>query len=296
MRIEVHIPRPLSLVMGFLAITGWVLWLNDTPLPGFTGASVSEQSSSSSVSSEMGGYDPQTTKQLVSAEEQAYFARQLYSTIEKKEELLRYELRALEDEMTALGSTITEEQQEEFTKARTNLVKLLQDKRAAAEAITTSLEQVWKAREEGAKISIQTSGAVPSLIWPVDAVYGISATFRDPEYEKHFGFKHDGVDMPVMQGTALKAVADGVVDKAVDNGLGYSYIIVRHQGIATLYGHVSQINVYEGQVVRQGELLGLSGGRPGTKGAGKNTTGPHLHFEVIKGGERIDPLTVLPVL
>ena len=58
----------------------------------------------------------------------------------------------------------------------------------------------------------------------------------------------------------------------------------------TLYGHVSDIMVMDGQSVKAGDVIGLSGGTPGTKGAGLYTTGPHLHFEILKDGVHVDPL------
>ncbi len=133
-----------------------------------------------------------------------------------------------------------------------------------------------------------------ALAWPVYPKRGISAGFRDPGYYKRFKMQHNAVDIPTPQGTPLKAAASGYVYKAKDNGLGYSYIIILHKNnIRTVYGHVSQINVKEGQLVQEGELIGLSGGMPGTRGAGKMTTGPHLHFEVLENGVYKNPLDFL---
>ncbi len=132
------------------------------------------------------------------------------------------------------------------------------------------------------------------LAWPVFPKKGISAGFRDPGYYKRFKMQHNAVDIPAPQGTPLTAAASGYVYKAKDNGLGYSYIIILHKNnIRTVYGHVSQIDVKEGQLVQEGELIGLSGGMPGTKGAGKMTTGPHLHFEVLENGVYKNPLDFL---
>jgi murein DD-endopeptidase MepM/ murein hydrolase activator NlpD len=87
-----------------------------------------------------------------------------------------------------------------------------------------------------------------------------------------------------------------VVYKTKDNGYGYSYVILAHaNGYSTVYGHVSEILVEEGDQIVQGQILGLSGGMPGTKGAGYMTTGPHLHFELLKDGSHIDPLNYLPL-
>lgn len=131
-------------------------------------------------------------------------------------------------------------------------------------------------------------------IWPVTPDRGISAYFREASYVKIFGMQHNAVDIRAYQSTPIKAAADGVVYKAKDNGFGYSYIMLAHaNGFMTLYGHVSDIMVSEGQEIKVGDIIGLSGATPGTKGAGVYTTGPHLHFEVLKNGEHVDPLDYL---
>ena len=61
-----------------------------------------------------------------------------------------------------------------------------------------------------------------------------------------------------------------------------------------MYGHISGFLVEERQKVRAGDAVALSGGRPGTKGAGRLTTGAHLHFEVLKDGTQVNPLQYLP--
>jgi len=90
--------------------------------------------------------------------------------------------------------------------------------------------------------------------------------------------------------------ADGIVFLARDGGKsGFSYILIGHRdGYATLYGHMSSIAVSTGDEVASGQGIGLSGGTPGTHGAGPMTTGAHLHFEVIRNGTHINPSLVLP--
>jgi len=136
--------------------------------------------------------------------------------------------------------------------------------------------------------------ATPQFAWPA---YGpIPAGFKDPSYEEHFGIPHLGTDIAIDQGSPVFSAAEGVAFLAHDGGAtGYSYVLVGHRGgYATLYGHLSQISVMSGQDLRQGELIGLSGGAIGAHGSGPTTTGPHLHFEVIRSGENVNPLSVLP--
>lgn len=135
------------------------------------------------------------------------------------------------------------------------------------------------------------------LRWPVSPARGISAYFHDASYARVFGFTHNAIDIPVNQGTAILAPADGIVYKVKDNGYGYSYLILAHKGgFMTAYGHVSEFRVEAGDRIKEGQTIALSGGTPGTIGAGLMTTGAHLHFEVMKGGKYVDPLEYLPVI
>lgn len=132
--------------------------------------------------------------------------------------------------------------------------------------------------------------------WPVSPGRGISAYFHDASYVKVFGVNHQAIDIPTHQGTPIRAPEDGVAYKVRDNGYGYSYLIIAHKGgFMTVYGHVSEFRVEEGEKVYRGQTIALSGATPGTKGAGYMTTGAHLHFEVLKGGKHVDPLDYLPL-
>lgn len=138
------------------------------------------------------------------------------------------------------------------------------------------------------------SAATPSFNWPV---YGrVSAGFLNAAYKEHFGVPHYGTDIVVGQGTPVASAADGVVFLVRDGGeKGYTYVLIGHRGgYATLYGHLSETLVQSGVSVKKGDIIGLSGGQPGTHGAGPMTTAAHVHFEVIKDGTNVDPLSVLP--
>jgi murein DD-endopeptidase MepM/ murein hydrolase activator NlpD len=137
--------------------------------------------------------------------------------------------------------------------------------------------------------------AVEKFIWPVPP-NAITAYFHDPNYPKQWGV-HNAIDIRAPQFTEIHAPANGYVFQTKDNGMGYSYIILAHKNkLITVYGHVTKILVKPGTVVKQGDVIGLSGGTPGTKGAGWQTTGAHLHFEVWHDGKQVDPLDWLPVM
>ena len=94
---------------------------------------------------------------------------------------------------------------------------------------------------------------------------------------------HPGIDIALPQGSNLYAVEDGIVIRTDYNdahGFG-GQIVIFHPKLAlyTQYGHVHAFKVRSGSEVRRGQVIGLSGGQRGTKGAG-SSTGAHLHFEV----------------
>jgi len=135
-----------------------------------------------------------------------------------------------------------------------------------------------------------------TIAWPVTQNYVVS-TFHDPDYPyRRIIGEHSGVDIRAAQGTTLRAAADGYVAKVrADGSKNYAYIMIIHgDGLATVYGHVSAAYVATDQYVTQGQIIGKTGGTPGTAGSGPFCTGPHLHFEVRKEGLPVDPLNYLP--
>lgn len=91
---------------------------------------------------------------------------------------------------------------------------------------------------------------------------------------------HIGTDWPVLQGTPVRASSSGTVDIHWNDGLGAWVIdIIRPDGFVVRGGHLSAMYPRDGQWVNAGDLIALSGGRPGTAGAGLST-GDHYHFEL----------------
>jgi murein DD-endopeptidase MepM/ murein hydrolase activator NlpD len=105
----------------------------------------------------------------------------------------------------------------------------------------------------------------------------------DPVY-KTIKF-HAGLDFAAPQGTPVYATADGRVTTAGNTGNGYgNHVEIYHgYGYETLYGHMVRVKVRVGQVIKRGEVIGWVGS------TGKST-GPHLHYEVHKGGRPMDPI------
>jgi len=136
------------------------------------------------------------------------------------------------------------------------------------------------------------------LAWPVSPDRGISAYFHDPDYPFRYIFEHPAVDIRAYQGTPIKAPESGYVARVQFRGdKSYAYIMLIHNdGISTVYGHISATYVKEDEYVSKGQTIGLTGGLPGSKGAGNLSTGPHLHFEVRLNGIPVNPLEYLPTL
>jgi len=130
------------------------------------------------------------------------------------------------------------------------------------------------------------------LSWPVSGPI-ITATFHDPTYPFRHLFEHSGLDMAVPYGTQVRAAAPGYVAWALTGRSYGNYIMIIHaNGIATLYAHLSQMDVKADQFVERGQPIGKSGGIPGTPGAGLST-GAHLHFETREDGIPVNPYSYL---
>ncbi|CAH8285299.1 murein DD-endopeptidase MepM/ murein hydrolase activator NlpD [Mariniflexile fucanivorans] len=96
---------------------------------------------------------------------------------------------------------------------------------------------------------------------------------------------HYGMDFSAPRGTPIYASGDGVVERADNTATGYgNHIRINHgYGYESLYAHLYKYNVRKNQKVKRGELIGFVGSTG-------RSEGPHLHYEVFKDGERINPI------
>lgn len=108
--------------------------------------------------------------------------------------------------------------------------------------------------------------------------YRIDPIYKTPKL-------HTGLDFASAMGTPIYATGDGAIVSAGFDEKGYgNYVVINHSyGYQTLYGHMVRIKVRPGIKVQRGEVIGWVGN------TGKST-GPHCHYEVIRNGEKIDPV------
>lgn len=116
------------------------------------------------------------------------------------------------------------------------------------------------------------------FIWPVHGVISQGFTSR-----------HRGLDIAADAGVDVVAADNGTVIKAGWSEVGYGLRVIIDHNIdyITLYAHLNEVFVQEGQVVQKGQIIG----RVGSTG---NSTGPHLHFELRDFGYLVNPLRLLP--
>lgn len=126
---------------------------------------------------------------------------------------------------------------------------------------------------------------------PVEYRYISSGYTTGLRYVEAFNVStgHRAIDYAASSGTPIRAVGDGTVVFAGRNGPYGNFVTIRHNGTySTNYAHQSKIAVKVGQKVKQGDTIGYVGSTG-------FSTGPHLHYEMVKDGVKINPLKeVLP--
>ncbi len=160
------------------------------------------------------------------------------------------------------------------------LSTLIEEARYRQETFTEVVDFVTRERE--------LLAATP-CIWPVDAPdVWISSGFgyrEDPINGKRLF--HDGLDVVGPVKSPVVATADGVVTLAAwDGGLGWVVTINHGHGYRTRYGHNHKLLVKKGARVRRGDVIAL-------EGSTGRTTGPHVHYEVIRDGKKVNPYRYL---
>jgi murein DD-endopeptidase MepM/ murein hydrolase activator NlpD len=127
-----------------------------------------------------------------------------------------------------------------------------------------------------AQADVQTGGG-GTFIWPTSG-----------KITQRYVWYHRGLDIANKSGPAIVAARAGRISAVIYGRYGYgNHVVVDHgDGYQTLYGHMNRIYVQANQQVSAGQALGQMGSTG-------RSTGTHLHFEVIRNGVKLNPLSVL---
>jgi len=130
------------------------------------------------------------------------------------------------------------------------------------------------------------SGSIPSSAPASDVRFRWPTTSH--RINQYFRYGHAGLDIDGDYSSPIYAAASGTVSKVayINYGYGYHVIITHADGTQTVYAHASKIFVTQGQRVSQGQTIAMVG----TTG---RSTGTHLHFEIIIGGRKVNPLSYI---
>ncbi|MDP8246383.1 MAG: peptidoglycan DD-metalloendopeptidase family protein [Candidatus Hinthialibacter antarcticus] len=144
-------------------------------------------------------------------------------------------------------------------------------------------EFVIARRDSDKSVAMNTDAQMPAS-GPITSAFGMRHHPIDGEWRQH-----NGIDIGVQNGTPIQPIQDGtVVYSGEQSGYGNVVDVSHGDGLVSRYAHLSERFVEAGDQIRAGETVGLSG-QTG------NATGPHLHLEVMRGGQPVDPMGFLPM-
>ncbi|WP_342380287.1 M23 family metallopeptidase [Myxococcus stipitatus] len=152
------------------------------------------------------------------------------------------------------------------------------------EALSRQLPPGFEAASVGAAQALALSTAF-GLAWPVSEGARVTSPFGE-RYHPVLGTRkmHTGVDLGVPTGTAVAAVAEGVVRRASEDAVNGRVLVLDHgRGVTTAYCHNSELLVRVGEQVTRGQLIARSGNTG-------RSTGPHLHYQLELASRPMDPL------
>lgn len=160
-----------------------------------------------------------------------------------------------------------------------------------AEEVKEEKKQESKKEEKNEKTEMEKSAEeIKKKISFINPINGrISSTFgwRTPT-TKTVPKYHTGLDMAAETGTVIKSATDGEVILASSDGDYGKHYQIKIKDIVIVYAHCSKLYLKQGDKVKQGDKIA-------EVGSTGNSTGPHLHFEIRKGDERIDPQLILNI-
>ena len=212
----------------------------------------------------------------------------------------RKQIEVSRDEILKLKET-QEESAKSLENQKSALVKKQQEQAAYIKALENDTAAYQRIIDEAdaamASLRASVSGSLSSssgsakyvggeFTWPTPSCHYITSNFSPRRKNPVTGIykRHTGTDIGASYGAAVVAANSGKVTLAGWNsGYGNCIIIDHGGGKATLYAHLSAYSVSSGQSVSKGQRIG-------SVGSTGNSTGPHLHFEVLINGTAVDPM------
>lgn len=201
-----------------------------------------------------------------------------YDEAEAQEKKLEENKKTLETEMAQREAKMSEliakeaQAKKEYNSIAAEEDKLIADVRDAVNELAKQESSVY--------VGGKFQWPLPAVNNVVTCVYGMRTHPITGVYKLH-----TGVDLRAGSGTTIYAANKGKVITSTYNTAYGNYVVIDHGGgVATLYAHMTKRLVSVGDTVKQGQKIG-------TVGSTGYSTGPHLHFEIIKDGDYIDPVT-----
>lgn len=152
-------------------------------------------------------------------------------------------------------------------------------------SISTTITEAKKANSIQARQALaEQARLAPAVIWPTHSkIITSSFGYRSDPFQGVSAY-HSGIDIAGEIGDPVYAAMDGVVTTAEQMGARGKYIIIEHSnGLETWYMHLNGMKVSSGDKVHKGEQIGMLGNTG-------RSTGPHLHFQVVKQNKAVNPL------
>lgn len=166
-----------------------------------------------------------------------------------------------------------------------DIEQLISETRTRLVSIRPKINEL-KSRMLSTKLEVQKKSQIlrqAPTFWPTKSQH-VTSEFgvRIDPFTQHPGV-HNGIDISGDVGDSVYAAADGIVKTTGMNAARGNFVVITHpSGMITEYMHLSKIVAHDGDKVKQGDTIGLLGSTG-------RSTGPHLHFEVLKNEMPVDP-------
>lgn len=234
------------------------------------------------VMKEIAEYDKRIFDMMEKNRQEIEKARDEIAQLKKAQE---DDMRVLDEQKSALEQKKAEQKSymAELENDAKAYQKVIDDADAAMEEVRRRAAEESRRQESSGGVTYKGSG---SFAWPTPGCHYITSNFSPRRKNPVTGVwkRHTGTDIGAGYGSQIVAADSGRVTLAGWNsGYGYCVIINHGNGRSSLYAHMSSFCVSAGQSVQKGQKIG-------NVGSTGNSTGPHLHFEIMVNGQPVDPM------